>query len=115
MASLRNERDFGIRVLKRNFGSLLDVAILCFVNDERHYVSKIETSEHEEDKAIREAFSINLNNAQKLMDELWNVGLRPSEGTGSAGAMTAINRHLEDMRNLVFHSKFGKEKNDKSE
>jgi hypothetical protein len=40
--------------------------------------------------------------AQRLMDELWHVGLRPSEGTGSAGAMAAVQAHLQDMRELVF-------------
>jgi len=40
--------------------------------------------------------------AQELMDQLWSAGLRPSEGSGSAGAMRATERHLEDMRRLVF-------------
>jgi len=40
--------------------------------------------------------------AQSLMDELWECGLRPSEGTGSAGALAATQKHLEDMRKLVF-------------
>ncbi|CAG2144537.1 hypothetical protein LMG31506_03027 [Cupriavidus yeoncheonensis] len=44
------------------------------------------------------------NEAQSLMDELWHAGLRPSEGTGSAGAMAATQKHLEDMRTLVFNS-----------
>jgi len=39
--------------------------------------------------------------AQMLMDELWQCGLRPSEGTGSAGALAATQRHLEDMRAIV--------------
>lgn len=41
--------------------------------------------------------------AQRLMDELWNVGIRPSEGVGSAGQLAATERHLADMRELVFH------------
>ena len=40
--------------------------------------------------------------AQKLMDELWNCGIRPSEGTGSAGALAATQAHLKDMQRLVF-------------
>jgi len=40
--------------------------------------------------------------AQRLMDELWVCGLRPSEGTGSAGALAATQKHLDDMRKLVF-------------
>lgn len=40
--------------------------------------------------------------AQELMDDLWRCGLRPTEGRGSAGALAATERHLEDMRALVF-------------
>ena len=47
---------------------------------------------------------------QSLMDELWRVGFRPREGTGSAGALAATERHLEDMRTLVFTAYTQKEK-----
>lgn len=40
--------------------------------------------------------------AQQLMDELWRSGYRPSEGSGSAGSLAATERHLDDMRRLVF-------------
>jgi len=40
--------------------------------------------------------------AQKLMDELWNCGLRPSEGSGSAGALLATQNHLKDMQSITF-------------
>jgi hypothetical protein len=39
---------------------------------------------------------------QELIDQLWQAGLRPSEGSGSAGSLKATERHLEDMRRLVF-------------
>jgi hypothetical protein len=42
------------------------------------------------------------NDAQALMDSLWSAGLRPSEGSGSASALAATQRHLDDMRSLVF-------------
>jgi hypothetical protein len=49
--------------------------------------------------------------AQRLMDELWNCGLRPSEGTGSAGSLAATERHLADMKQIAFHClKIGKDK-----
>lgn len=47
-------------------------------------------------------FTLHVSEAQNLMDKLWDCGLRPSEGSGSAGAMAATQKHLEDMRTLVF-------------
>lgn len=41
--------------------------------------------------------------AQSLMDTLWHCGFRPTEGTGSAGALAATQKHLDDMRALVFN------------
>ena len=40
--------------------------------------------------------------AQQLIDDLWDCGLRPSEGSGSAGQLAAVERHLKDMQTLVF-------------
>ncbi len=39
--------------------------------------------------------------AQMLIDELWRCGLRPSEGTGSAGSLAATERHLKDMQTIA--------------
>ncbi len=39
--------------------------------------------------------------AQGLMDQLWDCGLRPSEGSGSAGAMAATERHLKDLQKYM--------------
>ena len=47
-------------------------------------------------------FSLPMEGAQVLMDDLWHAGLRPTEGSGSAGSLAATQRHLEDMRTLVF-------------
>jgi hypothetical protein len=44
------------------------------------------------------SFSLPRNVAQRLMDDLWDCGLRPSEGSGSAGAMLATQNHLKDMQ-----------------
>ena len=40
--------------------------------------------------------------AKRLIDALWDAGVRPSNGEGSAGQLGATERHLEDMRKLVF-------------
>jgi hypothetical protein len=49
--------------------------------------------------------SLRPEEAQQFMDELWRIGIRPTEGAGSAGQMAATERHLEDMRRLVFEKK----------
>ena len=43
--------------------------------------------------------------AQQLMDELWNAGIRPIGAAGSAGQLDAVKYHLEDMRKMVFNGK----------
>ena len=39
--------------------------------------------------------------AQVLMNDLWQAGYRPTEGTGSAGSLAATEKHLNDMRAIV--------------
>lgn len=40
--------------------------------------------------------------AQQLMDALWDVGVRPAQGHGSSGQLAATLKHLEDMRAMAF-------------
>ncbi len=42
--------------------------------------------------------------AQELMDSLWDVGIRPAEGKGSAGQMGATLKHLEDMQAIAYQA-----------
>lgn len=39
---------------------------------------------------------------QGLMDALWQAGVRPTEGHGSAGQREAMELHLGDMRRIAF-------------
>lgn len=54
---------------------------------------------------IQPTLTIGIDQAQTLMDDLWNAGLRPTEGTGSAGSLRATERHLADMQKLVFENR----------
>ncbi len=45
---------------------------------------------------------IDKRQGQQLMDDLWQCGLRPSEGTGSAGALAAVQAHLADFKKIAF-------------
>ena len=74
----------------------------AIVNGARTMVAQpVVLAEVEEGAACPPFMSLPLHQAQILMDELWNCGLRPSEGTGSAGAMAAVQAHLADMRALA--------------
>ena len=53
---------------------------------------------------VQPLLEVDPTDAQQLMDELWHCGLRPSEGTGSAGSLAATERHLNDMRKIVGHA-----------
>jgi len=55
-----------------------------------------------EGAVIEPSMKIDYEAAQGLMDDMWSCGLRPSDGTGSQGQLKATERHLEDMRKLVF-------------
>lgn len=48
-------------------------------------------------------FSLQRDEAQELMDMLWNCGLRPTQSKSSAGQLDAVERHLADMRAIAFN------------
>lgn len=70
----------------------------------RSVASGITFKEVEPDYVLPESpfLSLSRTDAQTLMDELWRCGLRPSEGSGSAGAMAATQLHLKDMQTIAF-------------
>jgi len=47
------------------------------------------------------SFEFSKKEAQHLIDELWDCGLRPTQGSGSAGSLVATEKHLNDMRKIV--------------
>ena len=53
-------------------------------------------------RIVDPTFRLDSRQAQRMMDGLWECGLRPSEGSGSAGSLAATERHLTDMQRIVF-------------
>jgi len=49
--------------------------------------------------------SLEPEDAQVLMDMLYGIGVRPTEGNGSVGQVAALKAHLDDMRRIVFSKK----------
>ena len=59
----------------------------------------------QDEQQVAPFLTLGIETAQVLMDQLWHCGLRPTEGSGSAGSMAAVQEHLKDMRRLVFEGK----------
>jgi hypothetical protein len=47
------------------------------------------------------SFILSMESAQRLMDDLYNCGIRPSDAGESVGALSATKFHLEDVRKLL--------------
>jgi len=50
---------------------------------------------------VQPMLTLGIHEAQQLIDELWQCGLRPTERTGSAGSLAATERHLADMQKIA--------------
>ncbi len=53
---------------------------------------------------IEPAFRLAHEEAQELADSLWDSGIRPTQSKAGAGQAEAVQKHLEDMRVLAFHT-----------
>lgn len=47
------------------------------------------------------SMELSKEDCQSLMDALWDAGIRPSAGQGSAGQLAAIQDHLSDARSML--------------
>ena len=83
----------------------LDVFIRSRDADKTHiqYATAVEMQDQEIGTAMSPVFQLDLDDAQILMDNLWDCGVRPSEGVGSAGSLKATQDHLVDMREILHH------------
>jgi hypothetical protein len=72
---------------------------------DKQFAGKVIWEDHTEHTYLNPATRIDTHAAQELIDSLWECGIRPSEGSGSAGSLAATERHLADMQKLVFKGK----------
>ncbi len=77
-------------------------SIELLIKDGESVATNIIMTKFDRDVYVDPSLKLSNESAQLLIDELWKAGLRPSEGTGIAGSLKATERHLEDMRTLVF-------------
>ena len=83
-------------------GAWYDGVKFSIQDRERGYVQELKFVKIPEHEMVQESGMMTKEDAQVLMDDLWHCGIRPTEGSGSAGSLKATEYHLEDMRKLVF-------------
>lgn len=71
------------------------------IKDGNSYGISVTFQKPDEGLLIEPTARISNTAAQTLMDDLWNAGLRPTEGSGSAGSLRETENHLSDMRRIV--------------
>ena len=87
------------------FSNKIELSMVVAWSDGSLSAAKHVEMTHVDEGAVVDPFMVMpLETAQLLMDELWDCGLRPSEGTGSAGSLAATERHLKDMKTIAFHA-----------
>ena len=96
--------EFSAYASRRDWGNIVELSILAW-SDERRWIGQPIVME---DMNIGDdvyhgppTISMRSDFAQKVIDALWEAGLRPSGGHGSAGQLGATEKHLADMRAIV--------------
>lgn len=91
-------KDFSIRASKVNFSSHIELLGMT----RTHIAEPLTMVPHDQSMIPQPTCVMTIHQAQVLIDDLWQAGLRPSEGTGSAGQLAATQKHLADMRTIAF-------------
>lgn len=92
------------KIFGRNDAVILDVFNKDLETGDIYYITNSTFNKIEPGTApISKGWQLTNEEVQQLIDELWILGYRPSEGAGSAGALKAVQDHLKDMRRIVFH------------
>ena len=97
-------RKFEFHIERTNFGRNVSLHLARpMQNGSTQCVATAVKFEDVPEGEYRDPFlSITPDDAQALIDGLWSVGFRPTEGSGSAGSLAATERHLKDMQKIAF-------------
>lgn len=95
-----------VRACKSPLAFLRGVQLLIFCvdhNNKPHVPVLTEWREVDPAREVSAGNTIALDHQapQELMDSLWECGIRPSEGSGSAGSMKAAQDNLQDLRRVT--------------
>ncbi len=81
----------------------IEILIAANDNGKRSVARTVTLEEISPGVCCEPTIRLEYDEAQQLMDDLWQAGLRPAEGSGSAGSLRATEKHLEDMRKIAFN------------
>jgi hypothetical protein len=96
-------KNFKVHAENRFYADAIAIHIYeRFQNGDISLLSGLQFTTHKNAEVVepQEAIQLPRETAQQLMDALWQCGLRPSEGTGSAGSLKATETHLKDMQDF---------------
>ena len=80
----------------------VEIAAFGSLNNGDTRVATVQWETIADNAEMKPLLVIRMEQAQVLMDDLWNAGVRPTEGAGSAGAMRAAEKHIADLRRVAF-------------
>lgn len=90
---------------RRSFNRGIDIAGVVKESDGKRYLIEPTTmfdTVHPEGTILEPCITLTEDEAQQLMNSLWDCGLRPSDIQDQSGELKATKYHLEDMRKLYF-------------
>ena len=53
--------------------------------------------------SLDKSLFLDMDSVQQLFDDLWQTGIRPSDGTGNVGELKATQKHLDDIKEIAYH------------
>lgn len=91
---------------QRHYSGAINIYMGYKISHEKIMMAQPVTVKETENGYVHDPLiTLHHHHAQTLMDQLWVCGIRPTEGTGSAGALAATERHLKDLQRIVFKEK----------
>ncbi len=94
--------DDRVRAKAAPWANAVEIAAFGKLNNGDTKVATLQWETISENAEMKPLLTIRMDHAQVLMDDLWNAGVRPTEGVGSAGAMRAAEHHIADLRRVAF-------------
>jgi hypothetical protein len=96
--------DNNIKIYARIEGMIDDKISLYIISKSKDYTyiaKSIEMEQIADGEIKAPALRLNRDESQRLIDQLWDCGLRPTDGSGSAGSLLATQNHLKDLQKYM--------------